>query len=149
MRCSRELIDALLGEPENYDQNARGRWLGRLILDEVCRGQSLKSQHSMPSWIRVLRVCEHVIQHPARGLTDFSDLAAASSALWRGFATVNWAWASRPGASGCDSITLEDLTRGAPVGEVAQDCGYASASAFTAAFKNFWLSTKPRSGSYF
>ena len=30
---------------------------------------------------------------------------------------------------------LEDLTRRAPVGEVAQACGYASASAFTATFK--------------
>ncbi len=41
----RELIDALLDEPENYDQSARGHWLGRLILDEVPR-EIPKPQHS-------------------------------------------------------------------------------------------------------
>ncbi|MEC8201566.1 MAG: helix-turn-helix transcriptional regulator [Pseudomonadota bacterium] len=134
----RELIDALLGEPENYDQSARGHWLGRLILDEVCRGQSLNLSIPMPSDPRLLRVCEHVIETPGdpRGLTDFSDLAAASertlarlcdSELGMGFA----AWRQQVRFH----YALEDLTRGAPVGEVAQACGYASASAFTAAFK--------------
>ena len=134
----RELITALLGEPENYDRSARGGWLGHLILDEVCRGKSLGLSIPMPSDARLLRVCEHVIETPGdrRGLADFSDLAAASartlarlcdSELGMGFA----AWRQQVRFH----YALEDLTRGAPIGEVAQACGYASASAFTAAFK--------------
>ena len=133
----RELITALLGEPENYDRSARG--LARSFdPGRGMPGQILGLSIPMPSDARLLRVCEHVIETPGdrRGLADFSDLAAASartlarlcdSELGMGFA----AWRQQVRFH----YALEDLTRGAPIGEVAQACGYASASAFTAAFK--------------
>ena len=115
----RELIDALVGEPENNDQCACGHWLGRLILDEVCCWKSLNLGMPMPSDPRLLRVCEHVIETPGdpRGLIDFSDLAAASErtlarlcdcGLGMGFA----AWRQQVRFH----YTLEDLSHGAPVG---------------------------------
>ena len=137
----KELIAALLGEPEDYQQSARGKLLGRLILDEVCRGRALNLSIPMPSDPRLARVCEHVIDTPgeSRSLAQLSELAGASertlarlceAELGMGFA----AWRQQLRFH----YALEDLSRGASVGQVAHDCGYASVSAFTAAFrKNF------------
>ena len=139
----RELIGALLEEPESYDQSDRGMWIGQLILDEVCRGKVLNLSIPMPTDPRLLRVCEHVIDNPGEmaSLGDYSDLANASERtlaricqreLEMGFA--EWRQQVR------FHFALENLARGKAVGEVAHDCGYASASAFTAAFrKNFGL----------
>ena len=139
----RELIGALLEEPESYDQSDRGLWIGRLILDEVCRGKVLNLSIPMPTDPRLLRVCEHVIDNPGEmaNLGDYSDLANASERtlaricqreLEMGFA--EWRQQVR------FHYALENLARGKTVREVAHDCGYASASAFTAAFrKNFGL----------
>jgi len=137
----KELIIALLDEPENYHQSDRGIALGQLILDEVSRGAKLDLSIPMPSDQRLLRVCEHVIEDPGAGggLSDYAEFAAASertlariceSELGMGFA----AWRQQVRFH----FALEDLARGTAVGEVARACGYASASAFTAAFrKNF------------
>ncbi len=137
----KELIASLLDEPENYHLSARGTALGQLILDEVGRGAKLDLGIPMPSDPRLLRVCEMVIENPGAsgGLGDYAEIAAASertlaricdSQLGMGFA----AWRQQVRFH----FALEDLARGAPVGEVARACGYASASAFTAAFrKNF------------
>ncbi|MFV0489483.1 MAG: AraC family transcriptional regulator, partial [Vibrio fluvialis] len=137
----KELIGALLDEPENYDRSNRGRWLGELILDEMGRSKTLNLSIPMPSDSRLARVCEHVIEHPGDNgsLGDFAELAAASertlariceSELGMGFA----AWRQQVRFH----FALEYLARGTPVGEVAHACGYSSVSAFTAAFrKNF------------
>ncbi|MEM7428871.1 MAG: helix-turn-helix transcriptional regulator [Pseudomonadota bacterium] len=134
----KELIGALIDEPENYQSSERGKLLGRLVLDEVCRGRTLELSIPMPSDRRLLRVCEHVIACPGetRGLADLSELAAASertlarlceAELGMGFA----AWRQQVRFH----YALEDLARGSSVGQVARDCGYSSASAFTAAFR--------------
>lgn len=134
----KELIGALLDEPENYHQSNRGTWLGKLILDEICRGRVLDLSIPMPLDARLLRVCEHVIANPGenRTLADFSEMAAASqrtlarlceAELAMGFST--WRQQVR------FHYALEDLARGSAVGQVAHDCGYTSVSAFTAAFR--------------
>ena len=137
----KELIGALLDEPENYRHSERGIWLGKLILDEVCRGKVLDLSIPMPSDARLLRVCEQVIGDPGgnNSLADLSEIAAASERtlarlceveLGMGFA----AWRQQVRFH----HALEDLARGSSVGQVARDCGYSSVSAFTAAFrKNF------------
>ncbi|MGI9568451.1 MAG: AraC family transcriptional regulator, partial [Desulfobulbia bacterium] len=137
----KELISALLDEPENYGHSNRGEWIGKLILDEICRGSTLNYSIPMPMDTRLLRVCEYVIENPGenRTLGEYSDLAAASERtlaricqreLEIGFA----AWRQQVRFQ----YALENLARGKAVGKVAQACGYASASAFTAAFrKNF------------
>lgn len=137
----KELIGALLDEPENYDHSDRGTWLGQLILDEVGRGKTLDLSIPMPSDPRLLRVCEQVIEQPgnSESLGDYSDFAAASertlarlceSELGMGFAT--WRQQVR------FHYALEDLARGTAVSEVAHACGYSSVSAFTAAFRKYF-----------
>ena len=139
----KELIGALLEEPESYGQSDRGILIGQLILQEVCRGKALNLSIPMPADSRLLRVCEHVIDNPGENtsLGDYSELANASERtlaricqreLDMGFA--EWRQQVR------FHYALENLARGKNVGEVARHCGYASASAFTAAFrKNFGL----------
>ncbi|MEM7747163.1 MAG: helix-turn-helix transcriptional regulator [Pseudomonadota bacterium] len=134
----RELIAALLDEPESYQRSERGNWLGQLILDEVCRGVSLDLSIPMPSDPRLLRVCEQLIDNPGdtAGLADYAEFAGASertlarlcdSELGMGFA----AWRQQVRFH----YALEDLARGNTVGKVAHTCGYSSVSAFTAAFR--------------
>ena len=134
----KELIAALLREPENYAQSQRGTWIGKLILDEVCRGKALDLSIPMPSDPRLLRVCEHVTGNPGETccLADLSRMAGASertlarlceTELGMGFS----AWRQQVRFH----YALEDLARGSPVGKVARACGYASESAFTAAFR--------------
>ncbi|MGI9355316.1 MAG: AraC family transcriptional regulator [Rhizobiaceae bacterium] len=137
----KELIGALLEEPENYFESDRGTWLGQLVLDELCRGTTLDFGIPLPSDPRLLRLCEHLIENPGevKSLGVYSDLAAASertmarlfqSELGLGFA----AWRQQVRFHNA----LEHLARGSAVSKVALACGYASASAFTAAFrKNF------------
>ena len=139
----KELISALLGEPLNYAQFDRGNWLGKLILDEISRSKLLDFSIPMPSDPRLLRACEHVLENPGMGssLGELSDIAAASertlarlceSELGMGFS----AWRQQVRFQ----YALEDLARGVSINEVARLCGYASPSAFTAAFrKNFGL----------
>ena len=139
----KELIAALLEEPESYAQSDRGISISRLILEEVCRGKALNLSIPMPTDPRLLRVCEHIINNPGENasLGDYSKLAIASERtlaricqreLEMGFS--EWRQQVR------FHYALENLARGKSVGGVARDCGYASASAFTAAFrKNFGL----------
>lgn len=139
----RELIGALLEEPESYAQSNRGTAISQLILEEVCRGKALNLSIPMPADPRLLRVCEHVIENPGENasLGNYAELAIASERtlaricqreLDMGFA--EWRQQVR------FHYALENLARGKNVGEVARECGYASASAFTAAFrKNFGM----------
>ncbi|CFX26341.1 Transcriptional regulator, AraC family [Candidatus Filomicrobium marinum] len=134
----KELINALLDEPVDYSDSSRGLCLSQLILEEVCRGRSLDLSIPMPSDPRLMRVCEHVLGNPGDhgSLGSYADLAGASErtlarlsqdelgmgfAAWRQHIRFHYA--------------LEDLARGTPVGKVAHACGYASVSAFTAAFR--------------
>jgi AraC-like DNA-binding protein/quercetin dioxygenase-like cupin family protein len=139
----RELIDALSSEPVNYEKSNRGKALGYLVLDEICRGRTLNFSIPMPADPRLLKVCERVIDDPSASgaLADYSDLAAASERtlaricrqeLGMGFA----AWRQQVRFH----FALERLARGVAVSQVAYACGYASASAFTASFrKSFGL----------
>ena len=140
--CVKQIPDPALPGELDPSTNTRKRD-GKLILDEVCRGKALNLSIPMPKDPRLLRVCEHVIDNPGESasLSDYSDLAIASERtlaricqreLDMGFA--EWRQQVR------FHFALENLARGRTVGEVAHDCGYASASAFTAAFrKNFGL----------
>lgn len=139
----KELIDALLEEPESYAQSDRGISNGKLILEEVCHGKALKLSIPMPSDPSLLRVCEHVIDNPreSASLVDYSELAIASE---RTLARICQRELEMSFAEWRQQVrfhhALENLARGKNVGEVARDCGYASASNFTVAFrKNFGL----------
>ncbi len=132
------LINALLEEPTNYDDSGRGGWLSQLILDEICRSRRLSLSIPMPADPRLRRVCDDVIEHPGddRSLDDHADRSGASARTLarlsqRDLGMSFSAWRQQVRFH----YALEALARGNPVGEVARDCGYASASAFTAAFR--------------
>jgi AraC-like DNA-binding protein len=134
----RALILALLEEPVLYDESGRGGMLARLILDEIARARPLALAVPMPGDARLARLCEALLAEPGRGDT-LDRLAAEAGAsartlarLFRRETGMTFAqWRQRARFAGA----CEALVRGEPVGRVARENGYASASAFTAAFR--------------
>lgn len=134
----RSLILALLEEPVLYEEGGRGGLLAQLILDEVARTPPLAMGLPMPRDARLLRLCERLMAAPGATATldDLSQTAGASartlSRLFQretGLTFTGWRQRLR------FANAMEALVRGEPVGLVARDNGYASASAFTAAFR--------------
>jgi AraC-like DNA-binding protein len=134
----REMIGALLHEPNDYERNSRGEWLSKLILDEICQSKSLSLSIPMPADPRLQRVCELILDNPQddRSLDGHAERSGASartiarlSQRELGMSLSSWRQQVR------FHYALEALARGSPVGTVAQHCGYSSVSAFTAAFR--------------
>ncbi len=134
----RALILELLEEPVLYDETARGGRLAALILDEIASARTLALAIPMPKDRRLKRLCERLIAEPARDET-LERLAEGTGASAR---TLSRLFTRETGLTFSQwrqrvrfTNALEALVRGEPVGAVARASGYASASAFTAAFK--------------
>jgi len=134
----RALILALLEEPLLYDEQGRGGHLAGLIIDEIARARQLALKIPMPRDVRLTRLCERLMADPASGDT-LDRLAEGTGASVR---TLTRLFQSETGLTFTQwrqrlrfTNAFEALARGAPVGEVARSCGYASPSAFTAAFR--------------
>ncbi|MGI9425223.1 MAG: AraC family transcriptional regulator [Hyphomicrobiaceae bacterium] len=134
----RELIVALLHEPPTYECTARAGKIADLILDEITRGQRIDLSIPMPRDSRLLRVCNTVLEDPIsdRSFESLADEAGASARtlarlfqreLKMGFA----AWRQQVRFR----VALGAIAGGEPIGSIARNCGYQSASAFSAAFK--------------
>lgn len=134
----RALILALLDEPLLYDEAGRGGMIARLILEEISRARVLALDVPMPADARLKRLCERLIAEPGREET-LDRLAEGTGASARTLSRLFQretgltftAWRQRVRFASA----MEALVRGEPVGLVAQASGYASASAFTAAFR--------------
>jgi AraC-like DNA-binding protein/mannose-6-phosphate isomerase-like protein (cupin superfamily) len=134
----RSLILALLEEPLLYDENGRGGLLAKLILEEISRARVLALDVPMPTDARLKRLCQRLIADPARDET-LDRLAEGTGASARtlsrlfqretGLTFTGWRQRIR------FANAMEALVRGEPVALVAHVSGYASASAFTAAFR--------------
>lgn len=134
----RALILALLDEPVLYDETGRGGWLAALIFDELARARHLQLVIPMPGDERLKRLCKSLLENPARSetLDEWAVEAGASprtlSRLFSqevGLSFTQWRQRVR------FHNAMEAIVRGEPVGAVARANGYASASAFTAAFR--------------
>lgn len=134
----RALVLALLDEPVLYDVAARAGLIARLILEEIARARVLALGIPMPRDARLKRLCESLLAEPGREDTldrlaeDAGASARTLSRLFRretGLGFSQWRQRVRFAAA------MEALVGGAPVGLVARASGYASASAFTAAFR--------------
>ncbi len=134
----RALILALLAEPVLYDEEGRGGLLAGLILDELARARHLQLVIPMPRDERLKRLCKALLDDPARAetLDEWAEEAGASprtlSRLFSsevGLSFTRWRQRVR------FHNAMEAIVRGEPVGAVARANGYASASAFTAAFR--------------
>ncbi|MFY7864015.1 AraC family transcriptional regulator [Roseateles sp.] len=136
----RELVlqMARLNEPSETVATApepREHWIASLILDELQRAKRLRLGVDLPQDKRLRRLCEAILQAPQRhaALADWAAEAGASertiSRLFReqlGSSYAQW----RSQVLLAKALTL--AARQLPMGLIAAELGYASASAFTA-----------------
>ncbi len=113
----------------------RELWLSHLILDEIRGARSLRLGVDLPTDKRLRRLCEAVLEHPQRFATleDWAELVGASartvSRLFRqelGSSYAQW----RQQALLAEALRLAAHRK--PMGVIASELGYASASAFSA-----------------
>jgi AraC-like DNA-binding protein/quercetin dioxygenase-like cupin family protein len=133
----RELILALSEETVAYDLDSRAGLIAQMIELEIGRAQELSLNVPLPNDARLQRLCAELLADPSdrRTLADWSEFAGASARtlarlferdLGMGFNQ----WRQRIRLHNA----LEALSRGEPISRVAQQHGYRSASAFSAAF---------------
>lgn len=137
-RLLRELVLALIDEPLLYDRAGRGGAIVSLIVSEIARAPRLPLVIPMPQDARLQRVCARLIADPAdqRTLDGWSQIAGASgrtlARLFESELRLSFtAWRQRVRFHNA----LEAIARNEPIERIAQDNGYRSASAFSAAFK--------------
>ncbi|UXH79939.1 AraC family transcriptional regulator [Roseateles amylovorans] len=133
----RELVVQLaMDEVQQQDTvSDREVWIARLILDEIRRARSLRLGVDLPTDKRLRRLCEAVLADPQReaSLDDWAAQVGASartvSRLFRqelGSTYAQW----RQQALLAEALRL--AAHGKPMGLIAAELGYASASAFSA-----------------
>ncbi len=133
----RELILALSEEPVVYDPDSRAGLIAKMIETEIGRARELSLNVPLPKDARLQRLCAELLADPSdrRTLDAWAEVAGASSrTLARlferdlGMSFNRWRQRIR------FHNALEALSRGEPIAGVAQQHGYRSASAFSAAF---------------
>lgn len=134
----RELVLEAVRAPLDEDRHGRMSHVEALILDEIGTLSPEPLHLPMPRDRRLQVICEALLEDPGRQetLEQWSDKAGASSrTLARLFAGetgmrfVDWRRQARLAAA------LVRLAEGKDVASVARGLGYASASAFTAMFR--------------
>ncbi|MCA1325059.1 AraC family transcriptional regulator [Herbaspirillum sp. alder98] len=134
----RELILALLQEPVDYAPDSRGGHVGALILSELARAPAIPVEIPWPNDRRLVAICEAILEDPGRqfALADWAGLAGASERTVirlfpreTGLQFRHWVQQVHL------SEALVRLSRGDPVGVVAQALGYKSQSAFSNMFR--------------
>jgi AraC-like DNA-binding protein len=134
----RALMLELAAAPLDYDESGRTGHVAALFLDEIRLLDAQPLHIPLPRDKRLRRVCDALLRDPARceTLDEWADLAGASSrTLARliqretGMRFVDWRHQVRLAAA------LVRLAQGQDVASVAHAVGYASASAFTAMFR--------------
>lgn len=131
----RELVLQLDTRPEGTVEMAREALLRELIVDELRRAQTLRLGVELPKDARLKRLCEAMLDEPARHLS-LDDWAAEIGASAR---TVSRLFRDELGTSFAQwrsqvllAHALSMAARRKPMSHIAAELGYASASAFTA-----------------
>jgi AraC-like DNA-binding protein len=131
----RELILALIGEPQDYDETGRGGTIASLILSEMAHLKERRLDVPMPRDPRALRIARALLDQSslAHGLDRWAEEAGASrrtlARLFRSETGLGFAeWRARLRA--IDGLAR--MANGASVAETAAAVGYASPSAFSA-----------------
>jgi AraC-like DNA-binding protein len=135
----RELVLQLSTDPDAIPATAaereRERCIAHLIVDELSRARSLRLGVALPQDKRLRRLCEAMIEQPARhtALADWAAEVGASertiSRLFRDeLGTGYGQWRSQV----LLAHALSMAARQKPMSHIAAELGYASASAFSA-----------------
>ena len=134
----RELIVAVSMLPADYDvADASGR-LARVLVDQLARMPEVAFNLPMPADPRLVRICAALQLAPddSRTISEWGRLAGLSER------TLTRLFMQQTGLSFGDwrqrlrlLVALGGLEKGHPVTRVALDSGYASPSAFIAAFR--------------
>jgi len=131
----RELVPLLPAEPEPGPVDDRERHVSALVLDELRRAQPVRLGVDLPADKRLRALCLAMLDDPAR-LSTIECCAAEVGASAR---TIARLFRSELGTSFlrwreqvllAQALTL--AARGRPMGVIAAELGYASASAFSA-----------------
>ena len=131
----RELVPLLPSQGEAGPATERERHISALILDELRRARPVKLGIDLPADKRLRSLCEAVLDDPARLATIeawAAEVGASPRTVARLFRSelgttfVRW----REQVLLARALTL--AARGRPMGVIASELGYASASAFTA-----------------
>lgn len=138
-RLLNELIAALALTPMDYSGNRRAELIADLIEVELFMAKPQPLFYPMPTDRRLLQVCQQLLTNPA---TDASldrlafEAGASAKTISRicrkelGMSFSEWRRRIR------FATALELLAQGYSIKQIAGQCGYASTSAFTYAFRN-------------
>ena len=141
----RQLLDEAVKADPLYAPDSRAGRLMALLLDEIGAMPALPLNAPLPHDARLARLCTRLLQQPQ--LHD--DLDAVASAVGMSRRTFTRLFRAQTGLSfaqwrqqACLLAAIARLADGQAVTRVALDLGYASPSAFTAAFRKV-LGTVP------
>ncbi|WP_175757423.1 AraC family transcriptional regulator [Burkholderia cepacia] len=143
----RQLIDDAIDLPALYDVDGRAGKLMALLVAEIATMPRLSLHAPLPADARLAKVCRHLLSSPSIA-ADLDQVAADAGVSRRTFTRqfraqtgVSFAaWRQQV----CMLAAITRLSDGQPVTRVALDLGYASASAFTSAFRRILGDTPSR-----
>lgn len=134
----RQLLEGAADLPALYDEDARAGKLMQLLVAEIASMPMLSLHAPLPADARLARVCRVLFDAPS--LAIGLDEVAADAGMSR--RTFTQAFRADTGVSFaewrqqvCLLAAIERLGQGQAVTRVAPDLGYASPSAFSAAFR--------------
>jgi len=143
----RQLIDDAIDLPALYDVDGRAGKLMALLVAEIATMPRLSLHAPLPADARLAKVCRHLLASPS--IAADLDQVAADAGLSR--RTFTRQFRAQTGVSFavwrqqvCMLAAIACLSDGQPVTRVALDLGYASASAFTSAFRRILGDTPSR-----
>ena len=134
----RELVLALIAQPQTLPTPGRGEQLAALILLELAAAETVPIKIPWPRDRRLVSICAAILENPGatRTIDDWAfDAGASGRTLMRLFPKET----GLPFRQWVQQVQLADafcrLARGDSVGCIASALGYASPSAFTAMFR--------------
>ncbi|KVQ64856.1 AraC family transcriptional regulator [Burkholderia territorii] len=143
----RQLIDEAIDLPAMYDVDGRAGKLMALLIAEIATMPRLSLHAPLPTDARLAKICRHLFASPSiaadldRVATDAGVSRRTFTRLFRAQTGVSFAaWRQQV----CMLAAIARLSDGQPVTRVALDLGYASASAFTSAFRRILGETPSR-----
>ncbi|MBR8219152.1 AraC family transcriptional regulator [Burkholderia vietnamiensis] len=143
----RQLLDDAIDLPPMYDVEGRPGKLMALLVAEIATMPQLSLHAPLPADARLAKICRHLLESPSisadldQVATDAGVSRRTFTRLFRAQTGVSFAaWRQQV----CMLAAIARLSDGQPVTRVAFDLGYASASAFTSAFRRILGETPSR-----